>query len=120
MKRMIGNILPFGLGLVPDRAFTDNVLAMIDERGITAVSLFGAFPYLEGLTRLGDRSRLRRALSDEGAWRRMLAEGATATFEGWGKDTKWNTSLFHLTLSLAAVFLADLDTDTLFSEEDLL
>ena len=117
---MIGNILPFGLGLVPDRAFTDNVLAMIDERGITAVSLFGAFPYLEGLTRLGDRGRLRRALSDEGAWRRMLAEGATATFEGWGKDTKWNTSLFHLTLSLAAVFLADLDTGTLFSEEDLL
>ena len=37
----------------------------------------------------------------------MIREGATATFEGWGKETKWNTSLFHLTLSFAAVFLAE-------------
>lgn len=39
----------------------------------------------------------------------MLREGATTTFEGWGKETKWNTSLFHLTVSYAAVFLADID-----------
>ena len=50
-----------------------------------------------------------RALTDEGAWRRMLREGATTTFEGWGKETKWNTSLIHLTMSYAAVFLADVD-----------
>lgn len=117
---MIGNVIPFGLGLIPDPEFIRNVSAMIDSRGITAVSLFGAFPLLEGLARLGDRARLRAALSDSGAWRRMLAEGATATFEGWGRDTKWNTSLFHLTLSYAAIFLSDLDTNTLFTEEDLL
>ena len=38
-----------------------------------------------------------------------LREGATTTFEGWGKETKWNTSLFHLTVAYAAVFLADID-----------
>ena len=38
---------------------------------------------------------------------KMLAEGATRTFEGWGRDMKWNTSLFHLTLTLAAAFLTD-------------
>ncbi len=117
---MIGNIIPFGLGLVPDRGFLSAVLAMIDRRGITAVSLFGAFPLLEGLARIGDEERLRAALSDRGAWCRMLDEGATATFEGWGRDTKWNTSLFHLTMAYAAVFLSDLDTKTLFTEEDLL
>jgi hypothetical protein len=51
---------------------------------------------------------VKEALLDEGAWLRMLREGATATFEGWSKETKWNTSLFHLTVSYAAVFLADL------------
>ena len=37
----------------------------------------------------------------------MLREGATTTFEGWGKDAKWNTSLFHLTLSYAVLFLME-------------
>jgi len=45
----------------------------------------------------------------------MLREDATTTFEGWGKDTKWNTSLFHLTMSYAALFLADTDHRHLFS-----
>ena len=35
-------------------------------------------------------------------------------FEGWGKDTKWNTSLFHLTMSYAAIFMADIDLNKLF------
>ena len=50
---------------------------------------------------------------DRGAWLRMLDEGATTTFEGWGKDTKWNTSLFHLTMSYGALFLADVDLEGL-------
>ena len=25
----------------------------------------------------------------------MINEGATTTFEAWGVDQKWNTSLFH-------------------------
>jgi len=54
-------------------------------------------------------------LKDEGAWLRILREGGTTTFEGWGKDTKSNTSLFHLTMSDAAVFLADIDQTALFA-----
>ena len=52
---------------------------------------------------------------DDGAWKRKLREDATTTFEGWGKDTKWNTSLFHLTLTDAAIFMADIDLKNLFS-----
>ena len=44
----------------------------------------------------------------------MLSEGATATFECWGKDEKWNTSLFHMTFSYAAVFLAESGRGLLF------
>ena len=57
----------------------------------------------------GEDARLRTALLHEGAWLRMLREDATTTFEGWGRDTKWNTSLFHLTMSYAAAFMADVD-----------
>ena len=53
-------------------------------------------------------------MADEGAWLRMIREGATTTFEGWGKDSKWNTSLFHLAMSYGALFLADTDLDNLF------
>lgn len=31
----------------------------------------------------------------EHSWYNMLKEGATSTFEAWGKDQKWNTSLCH-------------------------
>ncbi|MCD8014290.1 MAG: hypothetical protein LUG99_14145, partial [Lachnospiraceae bacterium] len=33
--------------------------------------------------------------SDSYGWRNMLREGASASFEAWGKDQKWNTSLCH-------------------------
>ena len=110
----IGNIYPFAFRLCPDASCTNAVLRMIEERGITAVSMFGSFPLLYGLIRCGRQDLVLRALKDEGAWLRILREGGTATFEGWGKDTKWNTSLFHLTLSDAAVFLADIDQTALF------
>ena len=71
--------------------------------------LFGAYPILEGLRRTGRKDIMYRYLKDEGAWKRMLREGATTTFEGWGKDAKWNTSLFHLTLSYAVLFLMEED-----------
>ena len=110
----IGNIYPFAFRLYPDEACKEAILAMIEKRGITDVSMFGSFPLLYGLIRYGRQDLVRSALKDEGAWLRILREGGTTTFEGWGKDTKWNTSLFHLTLSDAAVFLADIDQKALF------
>ncbi|MPN59379.1 hypothetical protein SDC9_207100 [bioreactor metagenome] len=44
----------------------------------------------------------------------MIAEGATRTFEGWGKEMKWNTSLFHLTMSYGAAFLTDWNIREIF------
>ena len=61
-------------------------------------------------SRKSEREELIHELvQDEGAWLNMIGEGATRTFEMWSKDYKWNTSLFHLTLSYAAIFLADID-----------
>ena len=33
--------------------------------------------------------------TNDNAWMNMISEGATTTFEAWGKDQKWNTSLCH-------------------------
>ncbi len=43
---------------------------------------------------------------DEHSWYNMVKEGATATFEAWGKDQKWNTSLCHPCFASPAYFYA--------------
>ncbi len=108
---IIGNIFPFAFELCPDDKFIDNVVNIIREKKLSSVSLFGAFPLLEGLIRNGKKDLIYEVLLDEGAYIRMLNEGATTTFEGWGKDTKWNTSLFHITMSYGALFMADIDLE---------
>ena len=37
----------------------------------------------------------------------MLNEGATSTFEAWGKDLKWNTSLCHPWGSSPIIFIIE-------------
>ena len=111
---LVGNSFVYGFGLCPNDACKENILKLIDEHGIDSLSFFCTFPILMRFAKDGESDRMKRALLNDGAWRRMLREDATTTFEGWGKDTKWNTSLFHLTMSYAAVFLLDADLKKLF------
>lgn len=101
----IANTMAYAYGLIPDDDFRDAYLAAFDRRGVSALSLFCTFPILRRFRLDGDTQRLRTALLDPGAWLRMLREGAATTYEGWGRDTKWNTSLFHLTMAYALAFL---------------
>ena len=110
----IGNIFALAYGLSPDAECTENIEKMILERGISQVNIFGTFPVLYYFTRTGQTENLRKMLLDDGAWLRMLREGATTTFEAWGRDTKWNTSLFHNTPAYGVIFLTDADLPTLF------
>ena len=113
---LIGNCFAYALSCCRDNATRDRILVLLKERRISALSLFCTFPVLAAFVRDDRYDLLEEALLDEGAWKRMLREDATTTFEGWGKDTKWNTSLFHLTMSYAAVFLADVDLKKIFAE----
>ena len=106
---LVGNSYPFAFDMAPDGEFEQNFKKMLCSKGEDKTSLFTTFPILLKLTRDGDFVAVERSLLHEGTWRSMLSEDATSTFEGWGKDTKWNTSLFHLTMSSAAMFLADVD-----------
>lgn len=113
-KSYIGNIFPFAYHLIPDAAFEENMRNMISHRKAADLSFFGSFALLQGLSSRDDTAMLSLVLHDKGAWLRMLREGATTTFEGWGRDTKWNTSLFHLAMCHVIAFLADLDNVRLF------
>lgn len=111
---LVGNSFVYGFDLCPDDIFKEKFLSMLCKKGISSLSLFCTFPVLMGLAMDHRYDLLEAMLLDKGAWCRMLDEDATTTFEGWGKDTKWNTSLFHLTMSYAAVFLADMDQNNIF------
>lgn len=106
---LVGNAFPYAFDMAPDEIFEKNFRKMLREKGEDATSFFTTFPLLLKFTREGDTEQIRRYILHEGTWSRMLREGATATFEGWGKDCKWNTSLFHLTMSSAAMFMVDVD-----------
>lgn len=106
---LVGNVFPFAFDMAPDAVFEENFRKLYREKGEDATSFFTTFPLLMKFTRMGDDEQVKKIILHEGTWRRMLREGATATFEGWGKDCKWNTSLFHLTMSSVAMFMADID-----------
>lgn len=110
----VSNAFCFGLGLAPDAGAEKALLDHLESRGFSHLHLFSAFPVMMRLALTGREETLKKLLTDPGMWLRMLQEGATTTFEAWGKDLKWNTSLFHLTFSYAALFLADIDHKKLF------
>lgn len=89
------NLYPACFGLTPPGG-ADAYQALLFTPG----RVCGVLPMyfaLRGLGRLGRYDALYRLLTREDAygWRNMLREGATACFEAWGRDQKWNTSLCH-------------------------
>ncbi|MEE1048171.1 MAG: family 78 glycoside hydrolase catalytic domain [Clostridia bacterium] len=109
------NVLPLLFGLCPDKECEQNILNLIIEKGIDKVNIFMCFPMLAALKGHGADKELIKQLKNPDAWLNMLEEGATTTFEAFGKDKKWNTSLFHLTFSYAAQFLTDWNMEKLLN-----
>jgi predicted nucleic acid-binding protein len=86
--------LLFGIGC-EDKALQDRLVACIASKKLTSMGVYMAYFALAGLKRAGEGALCEALATDEGAWLNMLREGATVTFEAWGKEQKWNTSLFH-------------------------
>lgn len=101
------NAFALRFGMCRDEESIQNALSMIMSKPATCSSFFTAYTSLCALKKYGTEEMLYDYIKDEGRWKRMLSEGATATFEAWGKDVKWNTSLFHLCYSFAVIFIAD-------------
>ena len=102
------NILPllFDIG-TENEALKERLISFIKEKRLTSVGVYMAYFALAALKKHGRIDDCRELIADEGCWLNMLAEGATTTFEAWGKDQKWNTSLCHPWATAPAIILAE-------------
>jgi len=110
---LVGNVFVYAFGLCEKEEFNESFLKLYGENKISSLSMFCTFPVMMGFVRNKRYDLIKEALLDEGAWKRILREDGTTTFEGWGKETKTNASLFHLTMSYGALFMADTDLEKL-------
>lgn len=89
------NIYPLFFGLCPEES-EGRIADFLVEKGLSCGVMTGYF-YLKALAAAGRyEDEYRMLVNDsEYGWVNMLREGATACWEAWGKDQKWNTSLCH-------------------------
>ncbi|MBI4976833.1 MAG: family 78 glycoside hydrolase catalytic domain [Spirochaetes bacterium] len=89
------NALALFIGLVPAEA-VESVIKLVRTKRFSC-GVYMSYFVLKGLARYGEYELIYDLLTgnDEHSWGTMLAENATACFEAWGKDQKWNTSLCH-------------------------
>ena len=89
------NILPLAFGLCPEEHIK-TVADYLENRGMQC-SVYMAYFYLWALCNAGRKAAALRFITSDGehGWLNMIREGATTVFEAWGKEQKWNTSLFH-------------------------
>ena len=81
---------------------------LIREKGFCC-GVYMAYFLLKGLAGAGEYGLMCDMLLSEGerSWINMLREGATACWEAWGKDQKWNTSLCHPWASAPIIILVE-------------
>ena len=90
-----------------DEALKKRLIAEIKRKSLSAMGVYMAYFALAALIRHGELALAEALTVDSGCWLNMLAEGATTTFEAWGKDQKWNTSLFHPWATAPAIVFAE-------------
>lgn len=89
------NVYAMYFGLVQENR-QERILDFIEKKGFSCGVMHSYF-VLRTLAKAGRHKAVYRLMMNEGehGWYNMLREGATACFEAWGKDQKWNTSLCH-------------------------
>lgn len=90
------NILPllYDIG-TNDKSLVSRIVSLLMDKRLSSMGVYISYFALVALKRHGFDSLCDKLVTDEGCWKRMLREGATTTFEAWGKDEKSNCSLFH-------------------------
>lgn len=90
------NLLPllFDIG-TEDEALTQRLCNYIEQKGLCSMGVYMAYFALAALIKHGRYPSAVRLATDPRCWLNMLDQGASTTFEAWGKEQKWNASLFH-------------------------
>ena len=89
------NVLPLLFDIGMSETKERKIVEYICQKKLTSMGVYMAYFTLAALMKHGEREKAELLATDKGAWLNMLGEGATTTFEAWGKNQKWNTSLFH-------------------------
>ena len=98
--------LLFGIG-TENPELKERLVAHIAQKRLTSMGVYTAYFALAALKLAGKYELCLELATDDGAWLNMISEGATMTFEAWGKDQKWNTSLCHPWAVAPLVIFAD-------------
>ncbi len=101
------NMLPLAFGICPEQ-HKSGIADFLVRRGMRCGTYMSYF-YLSALCAAGRYGDAVNAIvsTSENSWYNMIKEGATTCFEAWGKDKKWNTSLFHPWSAAPAAVLLD-------------
>lgn len=113
-----GNIFAWWFEILPEEETRQNIIAMVREKRLSTVMFFSTFPIFCSLVRDGEEELMHDLLTDDNTWYKTIQEGGTTIFEGWSRNDKWNTSLFHLTFTYAAAFMIDWKIKKIFTFED--
>lgn len=98
--------LLFGIG-TDNEDIKRSLIAHIREKRLTSMGVYTSYFALAALKLAGEYDLCLELATDRGAWLNMISEGATLTFEAWGKDQKWNTSLCHPWAVAPLIIFAD-------------
>ena len=85
----------------------ESIVNLIKDKKLSRMGVYMAYFALAALIKAGERELAEKMATDEGCWKLMLKEGATTAFEAWGKDQKWNCSLFHPWATAPVVVFAE-------------
>ena len=101
------NVLPLLFGMVEgNEALKSSIISLIEKKTLATMGVYMAYFTLAALKLNGYDGLCEKLATDEKCWINMLNEGATTTYEAWGKDQKWNTSLFHPWAAAPAIIFA--------------
>ena len=93
------NVLPYLFGLCDKKYETEcaknTIKEFINKKSLASMGVYMAYFTLAALKMNNEYDLAYKLALDERCWINMIKEGGTTTFEAWGKDQKWNTSLNH-------------------------
>lgn len=100
------NVLPllFNIGI---EQCHKNIIEFIKRKGLASMGVYMAYFTLAALKTHGEYELAKSLIVDSDCWLNMISEGATTAFEAWGKEQKWNTSLFHPWATAPIIILSE-------------
>lgn len=102
------NVLPLLFGMTKGKPeLKSRIVSLIEEKSLASMGVYMAYFTLAALTVNGEHALAEKLATDERCWLNMIAECGTTTFEAWGVDQKWNTSLLHPWATAPVIIFAD-------------